>query len=81
MDHNHKHDVASSLTFNEKMIKMLEHWIKHNFEHAENYKKWADETKDNIGENVSVLLEDAADLTVSINKNFEEVLKIIHKTK
>ena len=77
MSHDHHHDIASNLTFHEKIIKMLEHWIKHNHEHAENYKKWANETKDNIGENVSVLLEDAADLTLSINKKFEEAVKLL----
>lgn len=81
MGHNHHHDIESSLTFHEKIVKMLEHWIKHNHEHAENYKKWADETKDNIGENVSVLLEDAKDLTLSINKNFEEALKVLKGIK
>lgn len=79
MSHDHHHEVVSSLTFNEKIVKMLDHWIKHNHEHAQNYRKWANEAKDNIGENVSVLLEDAAELTLSINQKLEEAVKILGK--
>ena len=79
MAHDHYHDVASSLTFHEKTVKMLEHWIKHNQEHAENYHRWAKEIKDNIGENISVLLKDAADLTSAINQKFEEAAKLLKK--
>jgi len=77
MSHNHNHEGASSLTFHEKTVKILEHWIKHNHEHAQNYNKWSNEIKDNIDENISVFLKEAADLTLSINKKFEEAVKLL----
>lgn len=80
MTHNHHHHEAESyLTFNEKILKMLEHWVRHNHEHAENYKKWAGKAKDNTGENVAVLLEAAADLTLSINEKLEEAAECVRK--
>jgi hypothetical protein len=81
MSHDDHHDGASSLTFHEKTVKMLEHWIKHNHEHAQNYNKWANEIKNNIDENVSVFLKDAADLTLSINKKFEEAVNLLEEMK
>lgn len=77
--HNHEHDVERKLTFQEKTVKMLEHWIKHNQDHAENYNKWAKEVKDNLGDSIYTLLKDAADLTLSINEKFEEAVKRIEK--
>ena len=68
---HHHHETESGLTFNEKILKMLDHWVRHNLEHAENYKKWAEKSKENTGENVAVLLQAAADLTLSINEKLE----------
>jgi hypothetical protein len=79
MAHDHHRDVTSSLTFHEKTVKMLKHWIKHNEDHAENYDKWAREINDRMGENISVLLNDAADLTIAINQIFEEAIKLLQK--
>jgi len=41
MTHEHNHEIHNSLTFDEKLVKLLEHWIKHNDDHAENYRDWA----------------------------------------
>lgn len=76
MTHNHNHDIKSDLTFNEKTIKILEHWINHNHEHAENYKKWANDTKGKM-DDVSVLLKDASDMTLAINTKFEQAVTLI----
>lgn len=77
MNHDQREDILSTLTLHEKTVKMLEHWIKHNQEHADNYKQWAKDIKDNIGENISVLLKDAADLTNSVNEKFKEAVKLL----
>lgn len=55
----------------EKFKKLLEHWIEHNEEHIEVYKKWANDLKGNASE----LLREAV-------KKFEEgneILKKIHR--
>ncbi|MBW2739526.1 MAG: zinc transporter, partial [Deltaproteobacteria bacterium] len=46
MTHEHNHKKHISLTFDEKLVKLLEHWIKHNDDHAENYRDWAKKTKE-----------------------------------
>ena len=76
-DHNHKHDIESTLSFDEKMIKLLEHWIKHNDDHAETYRDWAKKAKENHMDKAGALLEDAAEMTLMISKKFEEAVHII----
>ncbi len=75
--HNNHLETESILSFDEKMIKLLEHWIKHNDSHAKTYIDWAKKLKDNDMENIGSLLEDAIDMTALINKKFKEALKLI----
>ena len=78
-NHRHDHEVQSTLTFDEKMIKLLEHWIKHNDDHAATYRDWAQKAKEkDMGETGS-LIEDAAEMTLEISKKFEEAAKLIKK--
>jgi len=77
MAHDHNHEIHNSLTFDEKLVKLLEHWIKHNDDHAENYKDWALKTKDKDMRDISLLLEEAVDMTVLISDKFKEALKLI----
>ena len=78
--HHHSHETTSELSFDEKMVKLLEHWIKHNTDHSETYKDWAKKVKDNDMDKVDLLLNEAADITLKINNIFDEALKAI-KTK
>ena len=66
MSHHHHHgdEIKSELSFDEKMIKLLEHWIKHNEDHVRTYRDWAQ------------LLEDVAEMTLLINKKFESAMKL-----
>ena len=78
-NHEHHHNTETSLTFEEKMIKLLKHWIKHNEDHAVTYREWAEKaTTANMTE-IPSLLDDAAKMNISINKKLEEALKIIDK--
>jgi hypothetical protein len=45
--HHHDHDSQGELSFDEKIEKMLSHWIKHNEDHASNYRNWAEKAKAN----------------------------------
>ena len=74
-EHDHNHDVQSNLSFDEKMIKLFEHWIKHNDDHAGTYKDWSKKAKDNNLEQVSSIIQEAAEMTVQINDKFREALK------
>ncbi len=76
-DHHHDHKIESTLSFDGKMIKLLEHWIKHNDDHAETYRDWAKKAKEKNMDEAGSLLEDAAEMTLMISKKFEEAADII----
>ncbi|HUV76993.1 MAG TPA: hypothetical protein VMW06_02935 [Desulfobacterales bacterium] len=77
--HQHDHEIRSPLSFDEKMIKLLEHWIKHNDDHAETYRDWAQKAKEKNMREAGLLLEDAAEMTRMISKKFEEAATLIVK--
>lgn len=78
-NHRHDHEVQSTLSFDEKMIKRLEHWIKHNDDHAATYRDWAQKAKKKDMGDAGSLLEDAAEMTLEISIKFEEAAKLIKK--
>ena len=75
--HHHDHEIRSALSFDEKMIKLLEHWIKHNEDHAQTYRDWAQKAKEKNKRKAALMLEDAAEMTLSISKKFESAIKFI----
>ncbi len=75
--HHHDHDISSDMSFDKKMGKLLEHWIKHNADHSETYRDWAVKVKENNMDNIYPLLEEAADITLKINEIFDKALKLI----
>ncbi len=75
-DHHHGHAHGHApLSFSEKLVKLMDHWIQHNDHHAEDYRKWAQEARGNGQTAVAELLESAAELTDTISKRFEEAGK------
>ena len=75
--HHHDQEMQSDLSFDEKMIKLLEHWIKHNDDHAQTYREWAQKAKEKNKSKAALMLEDAAEMTLSISKKFESAMKLI----
>ena len=77
MNHHHEeaqpHDHAA-LSDNEKFRKLIDHWIKHNEEHAETYREWSDKAKGAGFEDVVDFLNEASLLTMSINELFKKAL-------
>ena len=69
--HHHDHDSHDEIPFNEKLTKLLSHWIKHNEDHALNYRNWAEKAKANGKSQAAGLLEEAADMSLKINEKFE----------
>ena len=78
-DHDHHHDVKSNLTFEEKLIKLLEHWLKHNQDHAHTYQEWAERARSNDLSQIGDLLDDVGDMTRAIDNKFKEALESIQK--
>ena len=82
-DHHphHNHDAYSEMPFNEKLSKLLNHWIKHNEEHALNYRNWAEKAKTNGKDQVAELLEEAAEMSLAVNEKFEAALAGLMKNR
>ena len=77
--HQNSQGIKTTLSFDEKMIKLLEHWMKHNDDHAQTYRDWAGKAKKKNKRKTALLLEDAAEMTLSISKKFEAAVKLINK--
>ena len=72
--HHHDHDFHEELSFEEKLMRLLSHWIKHNEDHALNYRNWAEKAKTNDKGQTAGLLEEAAELSLAVNEKFEAAL-------
>lgn len=79
--HEHSHGQAGEMPFGEKMAKLLDHWLKHNADHAENYRDWARKASENHMEDVGKLLEEVAVMTMEINRKFEAAAVLAKKGK
>ena len=80
-DHHwaHDHEVKSELTFDEKLIKLIDHWLKHNQDHAGTYSAWAEKSREHHLDAVADLLDDVCDLTAQINTKFESAAELERK--
>ena len=72
--HHHDHEAHDEMPFDEKLLKLLDHWIKHNEDHALNYRKWAEKAKTNGISDAAGLLEEVADMSLTINEKLEAAL-------
>ena len=72
--HHHDHDSHEEIPFDDKLVKLLSHWIKHNEDHALNYRNWAEKAKTNGNGQVAELLEEAAEMSLTINEKFEAAI-------
>lgn len=77
--HPHDHDSHGEMPFNEKLLKLLNHWIRHNEEHALNYRNWAEKAKANDRKEAAALLGEAADISLTVNERFQKALALIEK--
>ena len=82
MGHQDDHPNASAgsgegMPFPQKASRLLDHWIHHNDEHAQNYKNWAAEFRKHDMPAVAVLLESAAELTSQINLTLQQAAQQI----
>jgi hypothetical protein len=65
------------MPFDEKLLKLLNHWIKHNEDHAFNYRNWAEKAKANGQEGAGALLDEAAEMSLAVNDRFQKTLALI----
>ncbi len=77
-DHHHTDtDSHSELPFEKKLVTLLDHWIKHNQDHALTYKNWAEKAKANDMSEVAGLLEDAAETSLRVNDLFAQAAAMV----
>ena len=76
--HDHHHDVTSDLTFEEKLIKLLEHWLKHNQDHAHTYQEWAGRAKAHDLLQAGALIDEIVEITRVIDEKIKAALDSIH---
>jgi len=73
--HSHDHhqagqDLKSPMTDREKLLKLMDHWVAHNNDHAKNYLQWSKKAEELGFEKAGQLLKDAAELTDAISEKF-----------
>jgi len=60
------------MPFEEKLLKILDHWIQHNRDDADTYKDWAGRAREANMPEVAELLEEEADMNFTMNEVFEK---------
>ena len=76
-DHHHEHESGGGLSLEEKLDRLLAHWVDHNGDHANTYREWASQAEGKNLAKVGELLIKAADLTDEISRQFEEARKAL----
>ncbi|MFW6011409.1 MAG: hypothetical protein ACOC8Q_02755 [Desulfosalsimonas sp.] len=77
-DDNHEHETRE-MPVSEKLKKMVSHWLKHNADHAETYRKWAQRAREAGMDDVARILESVAEESQAINKDLEKAGKVIEQ--
>ena len=72
--HHHEHDIESPLSFNAKLTKMLEHWLKHNNDHAQTYQRWAEEARHEGLEKIGAAIMEVKQKSEEINAIILEMI-------
>lgn len=76
--HHHGHDTGSSeMSMPEKLEKMVAHWLKHNADHAQTYRQWAERARQANLSEVADILESVASESQAINGDLEKAGQIL----
>lgn len=66
-----------TLEFPEKAHKLIDHWVRHNDDHAQSYRQWADTFRANGLDSAAAMLDSAAELTRQINLTLAEASHLL----
>ena len=75
--HGHSHDTSGEMPFEEKLARLLAHWIKHNDDHAGSYRDWAGKARNGNQGDVADVLDQVAEMTEEITTKFKEAQSIL----
>lgn len=76
----HSHEGGSPATTPsgiDKLIKIIEHWIQHNEDHARSYREWAERAEQLGQEQVAQILQGVAKESLQQNQQMAEALAIL----
>jgi bacterioferritin (cytochrome b1) len=85
MSHHHSHhdhgnsDEQGRLTEMEKLVKIVEHWIHHNEDHARSYREWGQKANAAGRVEITRILEEVAGGTEQQNENLRKALDLLGK--
>ena len=77
--HDHPEEKTADLSFQERLTKLFDHWVKHNMDHADTYREWAAKAEKEQLTQVATLLEDAARMTLEISETIQEAARIVRR--
>ncbi|PIP36087.1 MAG: hypothetical protein COS92_04900 [Desulfobacterales bacterium CG07_land_8_20_14_0_80_52_14] len=73
-DHTHEHYTPNAQSFEEKLIRLLEHWIRHNEDHVKTYREWADQARNHHLHEAASRIEESAVMAEAVTKKLEQTL-------
>lgn len=78
MTHNYQHDQTASDDLAKLRI-LLPHWIEHNEEHADSFRKWAEKARGLGQEETGRWIEEAMERMAVCNEALAEAMKALEK--
>ena len=78
-DHHHHHhsDHATEMPFSEKMVRLIQHWMKHNSDHAATYQEWAAKARDNHLMELADKIQEITELTREIDHRLKDAANLL----
>ncbi len=70
--HSHDHHHESTMSFEDQLKTLFEHWINHNSSHAGTYKDWATKAAAENMQATAKILEEVAALTEKVSDKIRE---------
>ena len=79
-DHgHHHHGDAATIGFDAKLGRILEHWHRHNEDHLQGYRQWADDAEAHGHADVAAHLQAVLDLSRQIGERLQEARRAMEK--
>jgi hypothetical protein len=74
-DHSHDHDHhGTEMAADEKIARLLEHWIQHNDDHIRSYREWAEKARAQGLAEAAAKIDEAVEMTAAVSGAFREAL-------
>lgn len=70
--HSHSHDAGPALDFEAKLARILAHWRRHNDDHLDGYRQWAEDAASHGHASVAGHLEAVLELSRQISERLEQ---------